>query len=149
MGHVRNWFEARAPRTDPARLLYGLGVALAVPFGWRWLARAVEQRAPWPVQALLVKPTFAGRALLQAGRRVEVALEFSDLAQARTELRSLVSRPTSSLDGPLIDRVYGREPGGLMAGPATHLQLFRSGRRVRLPCDEYCRRDVGASHSAL
>jgi adenosylcobinamide-phosphate synthase len=54
------------------------------------------------VRALLLKPTFAGRALFQSGRRVEVALEFSDLAQARTELRGLVSRPASSLDGPLI-----------------------------------------------
>ncbi len=102
MGHLLNWLEACAPCGGPARLLYGLGVALALPLGWSCLARAVEQRMPWPVQALLLKPTFAGRALLQAGRRVEVALEASDLAQARAELRSLVSRPTSSLDAPLI-----------------------------------------------
>ena len=102
MGHVLNWLEAGAPRGETARLLYGLGVALALPLGWSWLARGFEQRTPWPVQALLLKPMFAGRALLQAGRRVEVALEAGDLTQARTELRSLVSRPTSSLDAPLI-----------------------------------------------
>jgi adenosylcobinamide-phosphate synthase len=102
MGHLLNWLEAGAPRGEPARLLYGLGVALALPFGWSWLARTVERRTPWPMQALLLKPMFAGRALLQAGRRVEVALEASDLALARAELRSLVSRPTSSLDAPLI-----------------------------------------------
>jgi len=102
MGHLLNWLEARAPRCETARLLYGLGVALALPFGWSWLARTVERRTPWPMQALLLKPMFAGRALLQAGRRVEVALEASDLAQARAELRSLVSRPTSSLDAALI-----------------------------------------------
>ena len=102
MGHLLNWLEACAPCGGPARLLYGLGVALALPLGWSCLARAVEQRTPWPVQALFLKPTFAGRALLQAGRRVEVALEASDLAQARAELRSLVSRPTSSLDAALI-----------------------------------------------
>ena len=102
MGHILNWLEAGAPRGRPARLLYGLGVALVLPFGWSWLARTVERRTPWPMQALLLKPMFAGRALLQAGRRVEVALEASDLAQARAELGSLVSRPTSSLDAPLI-----------------------------------------------
>ena len=66
MGQVLNWLEAGAPRCGPARLLYGLGVAVALPFGWSWVARAVEQRFPWPVQALLLKPTFAGRALMRA-----------------------------------------------------------------------------------
>jgi adenosylcobinamide-phosphate synthase len=102
MGQVLNWLEAGAPRGETARLLYGLGVALALPLGWSWLARAIEQRTPWPVQALLLKPMFAGRALLQASRRVEVALEAGDVTQARTELRSLVSRPTASLDAPLL-----------------------------------------------
>jgi adenosylcobinamide-phosphate synthase len=102
MGRVLDWLEARAPRHEVARLLYGTFVALAVPLGWAWLARAVERFAPWPVHALALKPAFAGRALLDAGRRVEAALDSYQVEPARRELRSLVSRPTASLDAPLI-----------------------------------------------
>ena len=75
MGRLLDWLEARAPRHERARLLYGTFVALAVPLGWAWLARAVERFAPWPLHALALKPAFAGRALLDAGRRVEAALD--------------------------------------------------------------------------
>ncbi len=102
MGRLLGWLEARAPRHEAARLLYGTFVALAVPLGWAWLARTVERFAPWPVYALALKPAFAGRALLDAGRRVEAALDGSQLVPARDELRSLVSRPTASLDAPLV-----------------------------------------------
>jgi adenosylcobinamide-phosphate synthase len=102
MGRVLAWLEARAPQHEVARLLYGTFVALAVPLGWAWLARTFERFAPWPVQALALKPAFAGRALLEAGRRVEAALDVHQLARARLELRSLVSRPTASLDTPLV-----------------------------------------------
>jgi adenosylcobinamide-phosphate synthase len=102
MGRVLDWLEARAPRHETGRLLYGLGVALAVPLGWAWLARAVERVAPWPVHALALKPAFAGGALLDASRRVEAALDAHRLAPARYELRSLVSRPTASLDAQLV-----------------------------------------------
>ncbi len=102
MGRVLDWLEARAPGHEVARLLYGTIVALAVPLGWAWLARTVERFAPWPAHALALKPAFAGRALLDAGRRVEVALDGSQLVPARAELRSLVSRPTASLDAPLV-----------------------------------------------
>ena len=102
MGRVLDWLEARAPRRDPGRFVYGIGVALAVPLGWAWLARKVERLAPWPLQALVLKPAFAGRALLDAGRRVEAALGNEQLEPARDELRSLVSRPTAGLDRPLV-----------------------------------------------
>jgi adenosylcobinamide-phosphate synthase len=104
MGRVLDWLEARAPLHEVARLLYGTIVALAVPLGWAWLARVVERCTPWPVHALALKPAFAGRALLDAGRRVEAALDGNQqqLGPARRELRSLVSRPTASLDAPLV-----------------------------------------------
>jgi adenosylcobinamide-phosphate synthase len=102
MGRLLDWLEARAPRHEVTRLLYGTFVALAVPLGWAWLARMVERFTPWPLHALALKPAFAGRALLDAGRRVEAALDGSQLAPARDELRSLVSRPTASLDAPLV-----------------------------------------------
>jgi adenosylcobinamide-phosphate synthase len=102
MGGVLDWLEAHAPRHEAARLLYGAVVALAVPLGRARLARLLERCKPWPLHALALKPAFAGRALLDAGRRVEVALDGSQLAPARDELRSLVSRPTASLDAPLV-----------------------------------------------
>ncbi len=102
MGRLLDWLEARAPRHDTARVLYGTFVALAVPLAWACLARGVERLAPWPLQALALKPAFAGRALLDAGRRVEAALEMERLEPARHELRSLVSRPTTSLDPSLV-----------------------------------------------
>jgi len=102
MGRVLDWLEAHAPHHEAARLLYGTFMALAVPLGWAWLARLVERCTPWPLHALALKPAFAGRALLDAGRRVETALDGSQLVPARAELRSLVSRPTASMDGPLV-----------------------------------------------
>jgi adenosylcobinamide-phosphate synthase len=102
MGRLLDWLEARAPRHETGRLFYGIGVALAVPLGWAWLARAVERFVPWPLHALALKPTFAGRALLDAGRRVEAALNRDEFEPARYELRSLVSRPTASLNASLV-----------------------------------------------
>jgi len=102
MGRVLNWLDARAPRPEPARLLYGSVVALVLPLAWAGLAGALERRLPWPLQALLLKPAFAGRALLDAGGRIEAALDNDELDAARNELRSLVSRPTAVLDRPLV-----------------------------------------------
>jgi adenosylcobinamide-phosphate synthase len=103
MGKVLDWLEARAPRhSEGARLVYGMGVALLVPLGWAGLGRVVEMVAPWPLQALALKPAFAGRALLEASGRVEAALERSELGPAREELRALVSRPTTRLESPLV-----------------------------------------------
>jgi adenosylcobinamide-phosphate synthase len=102
MGRALAWLEAAAPRGEAARLTYGLGVALGGPLVWACLARRVEALLPWPLQALVLKPAFAGRALLDASRGVEQALAADRLVDARHALRSLVSRPTTQLDGSLI-----------------------------------------------
>ena len=102
MGRGLAWLEAGAPRGEPARLAYGLGVALGAPLVWGGLARLVETALPWPLHALVLKPAFAGRALLDASRDVEVALAADRPADARRAVSSLVSRPTANLDGPLI-----------------------------------------------
>jgi adenosylcobinamide-phosphate synthase len=102
MGRLLDWLEARSPTSEGARLWYGIGVALCLPLVWAGLARAVERFVPWPLQALVLKPTFAGRALLDAGARVERALDAQQLGQARQELGGLVSRPTASLSGALV-----------------------------------------------
>lgn len=102
MGSLLDRLEARAPRHEAARLVYGSFVALVLPLAWARLAGALERRVPWPLHALALKPVFAGRALLVAGRRVEAALHDGELEPARHELRSLVSRPTVDLDRPLV-----------------------------------------------
>ncbi|HEV7664884.1 MAG TPA: adenosylcobinamide-phosphate synthase CbiB [Chloroflexota bacterium] len=102
MGRLLEWLEARAPRHETARLLYGIAVAVTVPLAWGWLAGRIERLAPWPMHALALKPAFAGRALLAAGRDVEIALDRHQVIEARHELRSLVSRPTAGLDPPLV-----------------------------------------------
>jgi adenosylcobinamide-phosphate synthase len=73
----------------------------------RYPSRGHGSRERWSVSrpgryALALKPAFAGHALLDAGRRVEAALDRCELEPARYELRSLVSRPTASLDAPLL-----------------------------------------------
>jgi adenosylcobinamide-phosphate synthase len=102
MGRCLDWLEAHAPRDERARVWYGLSVGLGLPLAWGAFGLAVERTAPWPLQALLLKPAFAGRALLEAGRRVEDALVDDDLGEARRALRWLVSRPTAQLDAGLV-----------------------------------------------
>jgi adenosylcobinamide-phosphate synthase len=102
MGDALSWLERHAPRCDRARLAYGTVVACGLPTLWAAFGLAVERVAPWPLQSMLLKPTFAGRSLLQAGHRVEQALTDGDLACARAELASLVSRPTDQLDAGLV-----------------------------------------------
>jgi len=94
--------ELCAPRHRGGRLFYGTFVAVAVPLAWALLGHFVERFIPWPLHALVLKPAFAGRALLDAGRRVEAAVADDRLAPARQELRGLVSRPTASLDASLV-----------------------------------------------
>jgi adenosylcobinamide-phosphate synthase len=69
---------------------------------WWLLGQLVERRLPWPLQAMVLKTAFAGRALLLAGGKVEDDLRGADLASARADLISLVSRPTRDLDEPLV-----------------------------------------------
>jgi adenosylcobinamide-phosphate synthase len=102
MGRALSWLEARAPDSDRARLAYGTIVACGLPAMWAAFGSSIERFAPWPLQALLLKPTFAGRSLLEAGRRVENALTTEELSRAQSELKSLVSRETDQLDPGLV-----------------------------------------------
>ncbi len=102
MGRCLTWLEVRAPRDERARLGYGVLVGLGLPLAWGTLGLAAERVAPWPVQALLLKPAFAGRALLEASHHVEKALVAGKLVEARLALSWLVSRPTQNLDAGLV-----------------------------------------------
>jgi adenosylcobinamide-phosphate synthase len=102
MGRALDYLEARAPRSEPMRFAYGTAVACGLPLAWGLLGWSVERFAPWPVSAVALKATFAGRALLQAARRVENSLAVGRLDQARADLRWLVSRPTANLDAGLV-----------------------------------------------
>jgi len=102
MGWALDRCETWAPASGPGRRAYGMLVALSLPLGWAAVARVIERRVPWPLQALVLKPSLAGRALLAAGHEVEQSLGRGDLAGARAGLRALVSRPTAHLDGPLL-----------------------------------------------
>lgn len=102
MGRSLSALEARAPAGDAARLAYGTGVALGLPLAWAGLGWLLERLVPWPVQALALKPAFAGRALLDAAGRVEAELRADRLEAAREGLRWLVSRPTADLEAGLV-----------------------------------------------
>jgi adenosylcobinamide-phosphate synthase len=102
MGRVLDWLELRAPRREPARLAYGACVAVGLPIAWGTLGWMVDRVAPWPAQALALKATFAGCALLDSAHRVEDALKSERIDDARTELKWLVSRPTDGLDASLV-----------------------------------------------
>lgn len=102
IGRLLTWAEQHAPAHPAGRAAVGALVALGVPCISGALAGQMGSRFPWPLQAVLLKPTFAGRALLDAARRVEQALDANELDQARLDLRWLVSRPTSGLDAGLV-----------------------------------------------
>jgi adenosylcobinamide-phosphate synthase len=84
-------------------------MAAVVPVGAAAAALALDRslaRLPAPVQTVLrglaLKPAFAVCALLEAGRRIEEALEAGDVDSSRAGLAALVSRTTTELDEPLI-----------------------------------------------
>lgn len=104
MGSAIRLLEQRAPRTGRATQLgWGLLVALTLPAlfaasAWGLLAFL----RPWPLAALaaetlLLKSTFAVRALGAAAADVGRALERADLPAARSALRSLCSRDPAAL----------------------------------------------------
>jgi adenosylcobinamide-phosphate synthase len=112
MGRGLAWLETHAPRSDTsgtrsgwagaARLGYGAISVIGWVAGWACVAGLFERLTPWPLQALVLKPTFAGRALLEAAARVEANLGANELASAREGLVALVSRPTSTLSHGLV-----------------------------------------------
>jgi adenosylcobinamide-phosphate synthase len=102
IGRGLAWLEARAPTSCPARVGYGAVGVLGSAGAWAAAAWLVERRVPWPLRALALKPAFAGRALLEAAARVERSLRAARLADARQDLRALVSRPTADLSPGLV-----------------------------------------------
>jgi adenosylcobinamide-phosphate synthase len=99
----------RAPgRGATAQLAYGAAVALLVPAlaaGGAWLALRTAARVPGlelVVAVLLLKPTFAVRALGEAARRVGAAVARGDLDAARHGLASLCSRDPRPLGAPKL-----------------------------------------------
>ena len=109
MGRVLALAERRAPDSNPLALVYGGLVALGGTVGC-WLGARLALRALRAVAAplallagaLLLKSTFAVRALEDAAAAVAAALGDADLPAARAEARALVSRDTTSLSAPLV-----------------------------------------------
>ncbi|MBV9357958.1 MAG: cobalamin biosynthesis protein CobD [Chloroflexi bacterium] len=99
MGRGLDWLEQHAPVARSSRLVYGVGVAIVYPLAWAMVTELLFGRAPWPLQAVVLKSTLAGRALLEAGARVEAALASGDATAGRQHLRALVSRSTEELEG--------------------------------------------------
>lgn len=109
MGRIGSWLARLAPREQAlGQLLCGAGIAVIVPTGFA-LASAylLSTQAAGPVfefliTAMLLKCTFALRALGGAAARVRDALDAGQLGDARHHLRSLCSRDASTLEEPLL-----------------------------------------------
>jgi adenosylcobinamide-phosphate synthase len=109
MGRCISFLEARAPRAGRFRQLgWGALMALAVPALFAVgaaLLLAGARRLGWagvPVEALVLKSTFALRELGRAGARVRDALRRGAVGEAREGLRALCSRDPSQLDPPRL-----------------------------------------------
>jgi adenosylcobinamide-phosphate synthase len=109
MGKTIGALERLAPKEGrAAQLAYGAFVAACVPALFAAAAWGLlSLLGPWPLAALaaevlLLKSTFAVRALGAAAGAVRAALEREDLPSARRALRSLCSRDPSSLSGPQL-----------------------------------------------
>lgn len=107
MGNTVRVIERALPTRGVVRqLAAGTALALVVPAGFAAAAATligVLERWPaaaWLAEALLLTAMFAGRALGEAARTVQRALEASDLGGARYALRSLCSRDASRLGTP-------------------------------------------------
>jgi adenosylcobinamide-phosphate synthase len=100
---------SRAPTGKRAALAYGAALAAGVPslaVATTLLVEDATARVPAPLDALalalVLKPSFALRALLGAGNRVEARLAAGDIEGARGALSALVSRETATLDAGLV-----------------------------------------------
>lgn len=106
VGRIITALERDPPPTPAAALRRGV-ILVAVPAALAvGVGRTVERIPYRPMRLLLslflLKSSFALRALLEAGERTQAALDVGDLAQARSEVRALVSRPAATLDEPLL-----------------------------------------------
>ncbi len=109
MGNVIAWATRVAPKRGRGpQLAAGAVLALVLPSTFAALAAAAlwalrdEPFALFVVQALLLKATFALRALPAAASVVRRALVRGDLGEGRRALGSLCSRDASSLDEPAL-----------------------------------------------
>jgi len=109
MGGAISALERAAPRASRAlQLAWGAGMALAIPAffaGAAWLACREVRSSPLlsiAMEALLLKATFAVRALGEAGDAVAEPLRRGAMAEARARLRALCSRDAAQLDPPLL-----------------------------------------------
>ena len=110
LGKVATLIERRAPSTTAtSQLATGaalVGVVVGTASVIATLAEAVLARLPPGLRillrAVLLKPTFAVRELVQAAERVQVLIQTGDIDGARAALRDLVSRDATSLDAGLV-----------------------------------------------
>lgn len=109
IGSLASLILRAAPRTGPVRqFAFGALVAFGLPLACAAVAAAgISWTGRWPVIQLaaataLVKPSFALRALGEAGERVRLALVAGDLPAARERLASLCSRDATALGAPLL-----------------------------------------------
>jgi adenosylcobinamide-phosphate synthase len=104
-GKLIRRLEQAAPRDHLAQLLYGAlmpvcAVALVLPLILlveQLCSHATLSRLKQLIAGIALKPFFAIRMLVDAGRAVRKPLECGDLLTARLALRSLVSRDRSTL----------------------------------------------------
>jgi adenosylcobinamide-phosphate synthase len=106
MGGAISLLERRAPRAGrAAQFAYGLAMALGVPALSAGAAAVVLRAAAahpalhLAAEILVLKSTFAVRALGAAAAEVGTALRAGQLGAARFALRSLCSRDAAALDG--------------------------------------------------
>jgi len=109
IGKAVSRLEQHAPHGRVAALGYGGVLAIALPAGVALLAATVVCAAatlPLPIRVLALgialKPAFAIRGLLDAGRVLERDLLAGELTVAREHARALVSRDTAALDAELL-----------------------------------------------
>jgi adenosylcobinamide-phosphate synthase len=108
MGKVASWLEKLSPSSGAIRqLVAGAFIALLLPSSFAGAGVLVSNLRAWPllwfvINVLLLKSTFAVRALGRAASDVRGALAGGGLVNAQRALRSLCSRDPSKLDEPLL-----------------------------------------------
>src|SRR5215211_2686248 len=110
IGALAATMERRVRVTDPTPQLAAgaalVGIVVGTTSVTAALAEVVLGRLPLGprilLRAVLLKPTFAVRELVQAAERVQVLIQTGDIDGARAALRDLVSRDATSLDAGLV-----------------------------------------------